>query len=266
MDQQLLTPDVDEDQAHDIAEVEGDPQPVTAGRLPRLRFRRIVAGAPIVGFTGVNGAGKSLLMHSENIADLAEGRRVISTTPIVSPWGNSEPLLSLRQLLELRDCTVAIDEVAAVFSSRGTQSLPDEVSTFLQSMRHQKVTLRWAAPAWARADKQLREVTQVCVNVLPMVKYRVPGEFWPKARFILAGALDCTTVGVDNVPEKVIARRIYLPKKLPAFGRYDHEADVSRIGWERRSGQCVDCGGTIPAERCTPDRHLALGIDLRVSR
>lgn len=226
------------------------------------RFRRIVANAPIVGFTGVNGAGKSLLMHSENVADLARGRRVVSTTPIRSPWGNSEPLLSLRQLLELENCIVSIDEVAAVFPSSGGE-LPFEVNLFLQGMRHQGsegVILRWAAPAWSRAAKQLREVTQVCVSVSPLLRYRVADDFWPKARFVMAGALDCTSVKLDDDPTKVLARRIYRTKALPGFGMYDHKAVISRIGWPKSIDVCADCGGRTKPIYCTPERHHELGI------
>lgn len=227
------------------------------------RFRRIVENAPIVGFTGVNGAGKSLLMHSENVADLARGRRVYSTTPIRSPWGNSEPLRSLRQLLELENCIVSIDEVAAVFPSSGGGELPFEVNLFLQGMRHQGeqgVILRWAAPAWSRAAKQLREVTQVCVTVTPLMRYRVADDFWPKARLVMAGALDCTSVKLDDDPTKVIARRIYRTKALPGFGMYDHKATISRIGWPKAIDVCADCGGRTKTIYCTPERHDELGI------
>lgn len=234
--------------------------PAVPPKFPR--YRPCAPGAPVVGYTGINGAGKSLLAISDCLKEMSEGRKVVSTTPITSPWGDSEPLASLRQLLDLRDCTVFIDEVSVVFSSRGTGSLPDAVVTFLQSMRHQGVTLKWAAPSWSRADIILREVTQVSVNVLPLGRRRVKDSFWPRPIFVGAAALDVSSVGVDETPEKVVwgSRRVYVPSRLPGWGRYDSEAEVSRIGWERQGGVCIDCGGVLPRVNCSPERHVEMKI------
>lgn len=233
---------------------------------PRFpRYRTIAAKAPVVGYTGPNGVGKTLLAVSDCIVDMRAGRPVFSTVPVSSPWGSSEPILSLRQLLEIRNATILIDEVSVVFSSRMTGSLPDEVSTFLQTMRHQGVTLRWTAPAWLRADIQLRECTQVSVAAFALGKYTPKGKFWPTPRLVGAAAFDMTTVKLDAIPEKVIrgSRRVYRPKHLPGWGAYDSEADVSRIGWVRQGRVCVDCGGAVRQEACSPERHTALGIGVR---
>lgn len=245
------------DDSPEPGDTDHDPRPV----LPRKRYRPLVDGAPVVGFTGVNGAGKTLVAVSEAIHDLRQGRRVISTVPIDWHGLRSEPLLSLRQLLELRDCTVLIDEVSVIFSSSASGTLPDDVVTFLQSMRHQRVTLRWTTPAWMNADVQLRRVTQVLVGCHPLMRYRVPGDFWPKPRIIMAGALDTVGIPVDATPERVVGRRVWIPKRLPGWGAYDSEAEVSRIGWHRQERICVDCGGTKRPEPCSPDRHRRLGID-----
>lgn len=242
-----------------------EPRAVTpqAERAAPLRWSGIVSDAPVVGFVGPNGAGKTLVAVSEALRDLSVGRRVVSTVPVVSPWGSSEPLRSLRQLLDLEDTTVLIDEVSVVFSSRATNGLPDEVVTFLQSMRHQRVTMRWTAPAWARCDVILRETTQVVVNVHPLLKFTRPGSFWPTPRLVLCGAMDTTSVGTDKDPDRVMRRRVYRPTSLPGWGAYDSEHQVSRIGWGRPQSACVDCGGKTPAIVCTPARHVELGIAAR---
>lgn len=227
---------------------------------PALRWRGIIADAPVVGFTGPNGAGKTLVAVSEAIADLATGRTVVSTVPIASLWGSSLPLLSLRQLLDLEHTTVLIDEVSVVLSSRATGGLPPEVETFLQSMRHQDVTLRWTAPSWARADVILREVTQVAVNVHPLLRYTRPGAFWPTPRLVMAGAMDTTSVATDAVPERVMRRRVWRPRAMPGWGAYDSEHRVSRIGWPRQQAVCADCGGKTKVVYCSPERHADLGI------
>jgi len=223
------------------------------------RYSSIVTGCPVVGYTGPNGVGKTLVAVSDGIEDMRAGRKLVSTVPVSSPWGDSEPLLSLRQLLELRDCTLLVDEVAAVFSSRDGV-LPYEVEIFLQSMRHQGVTLRWTAPAWARANILLREVTQVSVPVFRIG--RIGKGFWPRPLLVGAAAMDVTGLKLDQTPEKVMfgSRRLWVPQRLPGWGRYDSEANVSRIGWPRQNGRCPDCGGTVRAEACTVERHEHLGI------
>lgn len=246
------------------ASVEAVPPPAVARRWPRL-YRSIVTNAPVVGYTGPNGAGKTLAAVSDACDDMRQGRPVFSTVAIDSPWGKSMPILSLRQLLDIRDATILVDEVASVFSSRATGTLPDEVVTFLQSMRHQGVTFRWTAPAWARADILVREVTQVSVPVFPLVRRRVPGEFWPQTVVMGAAAMDVTGLPVDKAPTKVVfgSRRIWVSSRMPGFGAYQTRADVSRIGWARQGGRCVDCGGAVRAEPCSVERHEHLGIDVR---
>src|SRR3712207_430130 len=89
------------DPVTDPLEVLAAPLPVRSSRRARAtpRGSDIVAGVPIAGFTGINGAGKTLLAVHSAIHDIAGGREVYSTVPITSPWGNSIPLTSLRQLL-----------------------------------------------------------------------------------------------------------------------------------------------------------------------
>lgn len=240
-----------------------DTTPGQVRNFPRT-YSSLVDGCPVVGYTGANGAGKTLVAVSDACRDLSLGRPVYSTVHIDSPWGSSQPIKSLRQLLDIHDATILIDEVATVFSSRSTGSLPDEVVTFLQSMRHQGVTFRWTAPAWARAELLVREVTQVSVGVFGVGKLKVKGSFWRRPILVAASAFDVTTLAVDKSPEKPMfgKKRLYVPKMLPGWGRYDSLADVSRIGWQLQGGKCVDCGGGRKAELCTVDRHELLGIDV----
>lgn len=229
------------------------------GRKPRKPS--FIAGAPIVGFTGPNGAGKTLIAVTCAINDdLANGRPVFSTVDIRSPWGDSTRLTSMRQLLELRDCTVLIDEIAAIFSSRDSLQIPREFDVFLQTLRHRGVTFRWTAPAWKRADVRVREITQVSVGVRNLGHILKKGQFWPTPITILAGALDATGVGVDETPEKILKRRIFIPQRLSGWGAYETLADTPRIGHGTISTVCVDCGGSVPRPSCDDDRHSTLGL------
>ncbi|MDM7856667.1 hypothetical protein [Cellulomonas alba] len=191
---------------------------------------------------------------------MKRGREVYSTVPIKSEHGESKEIRSLRHLLELRDCTVLIDEIAVVFSSRDSMLIPREFDVFLQTLRHSGVTLRWTAPAFARADVRVREVTQAVVGVHALGKRKVAGEFWPRPVTILCGVLDTTSIPVDGTPEKVLKRRVFLPTRLSGWGAYDTHADTPRIGHPPTGGACVDCGGTTRREACTPERHAALDL------
>lgn len=220
----------------------------------------LIDGCPIVGFTGPNGAGKTLVAVSEAIEDMKRGRRVVSTVQITSEFGESEPLRTFPQLLALEDCTVLLDEVSVIFSSRGSLALPAEVEVWLQTLRHRNVTVRWTAPGWMRADTMLRGVTQVLVSCQPLGKKRSPGQFWPRPLVILAAAMDVYSIPQDATPEKILKRRVYIPQRLGGWGAYDTMADTPRVGQPRTGGHCPDCGGTRAAAKCSTDRHRELGL------
>lgn len=223
------------------------------------RIVDLANGVPIAGFTGVNGAGKTLLLVNSAIADMAKGREVYSTVAIKSEYGISHPILSLRQLLELHDCTLILDEVSSIFSARTTQSLPGEIITLLHSLRHRNITVRWSAPEWMRADTNLRGVTQGLVNVWPMAKVRDESP-WPRPRFIMAGLMDTSIGKADATPTKVLRRRFVLPKRLPAWGAYDTMADTPLLGRRHEGGTCPDCGGSKERPKHSEKRHQELGI------
>lgn len=230
-------------------------------RLPR--GSDIVAGVPIAGFVGVNGAGKTTLAVQSALHDMARGRDVYSTLPISSPWGDSKPIVSLRQLLHLRNATVLLDEVSVIFSSRSTQSLPADVVAFLQVLRHKELTLRWTAPAWMRCDNLLREVTQAVVNVVPVrlpFTRRSSVDPWPRPQFVLAGLLDTSTGAADAMPETALRRRFYRPLGLESIGTFDTHADTPLLGRHLQSGRCVDCGGTRTVPAHNRARHVELGL------
>ena len=220
----------------------------------------LAAGVPVCGFTGVNGAGKTLLACESAISDMSKGRTVYSTVQIDSPYGRTEPIRSLRQLLELTDCTVLFDEVAVIFSSRATGSLPNEVVALLQTLRHRKLTVRWTAPAWMRCDNLLRDVTQGLVNVSPMLRVMEADNPWPRPRLVAAGLLDTSTGKTDETPTKVLRRRLFRPNRLASWGAYDTHADTPMLGQHLQSGICVDCGGSRTRPKHDKARHEALEL------
>lgn len=232
--------------------------------LRRLRSRDLARGVPICGFTGVNGAGKTTLAAQSIIHDLALGRRVLSTVHVASPFDfgrpSTEPILSLRQLLEVRDSTLFLDDVAVIFSSRSTASLPPEIVALLQTLRHHGNTVRWTAPGWMRCDNLIREVTQGLVNVWPVARKSDGETPWPRPRFVFAGLMDTSTGKTDETPTKVLRRRILVPTMLESWGAFDTHADTPLLGSHLQSGVCVDCGGSRTREKHSKDRHIALGL------
>lgn len=232
---------------------------MAAQPLTRPRARDVAEGIPIVGFTGINGAGKTLLAVESAIADMRRGRRVYSTVPISSPWGDSLPIRSLRELLELRDCTILLDEVSAVFPSSATVSLPEEVKLMLHTVRHRDNLVRWTAPEWMRADINLRIATQALVSVRPLLR-KHDGSFWPRPRLLQVGVLDTSVGKVDETPTSVRRRRFVIPTRLTAWGAYDTHADTPMLGFARSQGVCPDCGGTITRPKHSKERHDALAL------
>lgn len=226
----------------------------------------IARGVPITGFTGINGAGKTLLAVHCAILDMIAGRPVYSTVPVrytdpkTGVLYESRPITSLRQLLTLEDATILLDDVSVIFSSRQTGSLPAPIVTLLQTVRHRRLTVFWTAPGWMRADVLLRSVTQALVSVRPWLQFAQKDTPWPQPRLVAAGLLDTTTDKIDAAPTRVLRRRIYRPGKLLSWGSYDTHADTPLLGHAHLTGSCVDCGGGIERPKHTQKRHEELGI------
>lgn len=222
--------------------------------------RDILAGVPIAGVTGINGAGKTLWAVDAAIKAMKKGRPVYSTVPIDCAWGKSFPIVSLRQLVELHDCLVLLDEVSVIFSSRTSASLPNEVQVLLQTARHRKITIIWTAPAWQRCDVMLREVTQAVLSVSPLLRKGDGQTPWPTPRLTLAGLLDTSSGKTDATPTKVLRRALARPVKMDSFGAYDTHADTPLLGLHLQTGVCMDCGGSMVRPKHDKARHELLGL------
>lgn len=225
-----------------------------AGRTSRRQ-------APIHAYIGANGSGKSLAMVHDTLPSLQAGRRVLSTVRLLDPMTGQphaayERLTDWQQIMEAEHCDVLFDEVVGIASARESQGMPVQVANLLVQLRRRDVVLRWSAPAWARADKIIRETTQavtVCKGYLGKPDKDSPRLWTPRRlfRWRTYAAIDFDQASQNQI-EKVHssgAAWFWGPNSL-AFASYDTLDSVERVGDVLDSGRCVHCGGRRSVPRC----------------
>ena len=248
--------------------------------------------SPISGYTGANGSGKSLVCALDTMPDLAAGVPVLSTMRFLD-WENPRPCddpacgcdkglegrhraahpcylpwTDWDQLMDLSFGVAIADEIMGVASATDRSDLPQRVMKRMQKMRHFDITFRWTGPAWARADKTLRELTQsvtVCVG-----DRKVPAEdqrrAWRQARRVTADSYDVQQM-VDFREQSrsrlglVGRQRLWVPK-CDARLAYDTFDRVFEVG-SAEGGRCDDCGRRIRQEYCKCHREEPSGTDGR---
>lgn len=228
-----------------------------AGRMNRRQ-------TPIHAYIGANGGGKSLAMVHDTLPSLDAGRKVLSTVRLLdSRTGEShpayEPLTDWGQLLEAEHCDVLFDEVVGIASARESQGMPVQVANLLVQLRRRDVVLRWSAPAWARADKIIRETTQavtVCSGYLGKRVKDSPRLWAPKRLFKWStyDALDFDQASTGQIEKQPHGSTSWFwGVNSRAFASYDTFDSVERVGEVLDSGRCVHCGGRRVIPRCSCD-------------
>lgn len=168
------------------------------------------------------------------------------------------------QLLGWRDGDVLMDEVQGVASSREIASMPVQVANFLMQLRRRNIALRWSTPAWGRADKIIREVTQgvtLASAFLPARPRRSDGppRLWAERRVIVARTYDPTKLDefeahrADRIPTEGWAA-YWRPGMLAEIG-YDTYDAVTALGWANDAGLCMVCGGKRSHPACSCADH-----------
>lgn len=153
---------------------------------------------PITAFFGVNGSGKSLSAVAFALSDLRKtGRPLVTNID-----GISEEHVFYTDVKDLPDilpvmgsCNLIIDEAGAQFASRDAARNKAFEAT-CQQLRKLDARLMWTAPAYARADKILREVTLQAVLCTPLITRRREGNVWNSTRLVLQKSFDVSRV--DN--------------------------------------------------------------------
>lgn len=153
-------------------EVAGLPAPGSLLRPdnPALRTRGILRrrSAPIMGYVGLNGQGKTFSMIRDTLLSLALGRRVLSTVTILDPSTGLPHLLferfvSWEQLHDFRDGDVLMDEITGIMDARD-QGMPKHVRRLLPQMRRANVMVRWTGIDFDNTDRRLRQLSQAVVR------------------------------------------------------------------------------------------------------
>jgi hypothetical protein len=173
-----------------------------------------------------------------------------------------DPFTDWQQLLDAENCDVLMDEVTGVGSSRESQSMPAPVANKLVQLRRADVVVRWSAPAWARADKIIRECSQAVVFSQGYMPKASGDEdrMWRNRRMFKWATYDAA-----DFEEFTAGKREQLGAMQtdwhwgpgsPVFGAYDTYDAVSSIGSVTDTGSCYRCGGTRRRPKCScPDQH-----------
>lgn len=228
-------------------------------------------GVPIHAYVGENGGGKSLAMVHDTLPSLDAGRHVLSTVKLLdSDTGQAhscyEPLTEWHQLLHAEHCDVLMDEIVGIAGSRESQGMPVQIANLLVQLRRRDVVLRWTAPAWARADKIIRETTQavtVCRGFLAKMPEPDPDSedeqrLWKQRRLFKWRTFDAANYEQFTLGtlERVGAMQVswFWGPSSRAFASYDTLDAVEQIGHVMDSGRCAVCGGRRRVQECScPD-------------
>jgi hypothetical protein len=186
--------------------------------------------------------------------------RVLSTVRIYNDVTGKlhefyEQLTDWRQLDGLEHAVLVLDEITGVAHSRESSSLPSDISNRLMQMRKCDVSVLWSAPAWARAEKIIREVTKaitVCVGGYPS---RQPGTLWKANRRFLIRTYSTVDFDEWSAGKKTnlvpLAEESWWGPGSRVFNLYRTKQAVTRIGHANEAGICVNCGGTRRRAACS---------------
>lgn len=177
------------------------------------------------------------------------------------------PFRSYTQLLTFTDGDVLMDEVTGLASSRESQGMPPQVANLLVQLRRRNVTLSWTTPAWGRADKIIREVTQLCTLTSAFLPRRVKTAaggvpvLWRQRRLFWAQSYDGQTFDEFDAHRASagdvdpIIRALYWGPGSRMFAAYDTFDAVTSLGWASEAGMCINCGGKRMGRKCDCSDH-----------
>jgi len=218
---------------------------------------------------GPNGAGKTLCAIERYVRPaLARGVPVVSTCHIDHPLASV--LTDYRDIPELYGCVLLLDEITSCFPSRESGKMPPQLGRKLDQLRKAKVRVIWTAPAWGRADKMLRQVTQEVVVCRGLIGTRpkdphtgeVDQEGWRENHLFIWRAYPVQQVeefSLTDVSESKGKKRTrktwgqvyWRGEKSEAAKLYNSMEGVNLLSHLDDFGNCFDCGGRRDRPRCS---------------
>lgn len=248
------------------------------------------AGGSIHGYIGANGAGKSLVCALDTMQDLDDGVPVLSTMRFLD-WRNPRPCEDAECLFPeehakghqaAHPCWVpwqswddfmafswgiaVADEINGVAASADHSNLPKRVAKKLHEMRRGEIIYRWTAPAWARADLRIREVTTMVTVCVGMRKHAAADG---RRRYRQAHLVKAVTYNVEEITDFNVQSRQNFDEvgkqflhvlKTPARLVYDTFAPVLMVGrGSEVGGRCDVCGKRTREEYCKGHPELEAG-------
>lgn len=177
------------------------------------------------------------------------------------------PLRDLRQFLTWKDGDILCDEVQGLFNSRESSAMPSQVLTMMMQLRRLNVSLSWSVPAWGRADKVLREQTQLVTMMTASLPVRAPAtadglpRLWHQRRLFHARSYDPSCMDefeahramAEDVHPEIIA--FYWGPGSTMFKAYDTLDSVASLGYASDTGMCMTCTGKRKTTMCVCDDH-----------
>jgi len=190
--------------------------------------------------------------------------RVLSTVRLIDPETGKlheryERFDDWRLLEHLEHAVLLLDEITGVAHSRDGASLPHNIQHQIQMMRKGDVRVIWSAPHWDRAEKLIREVTQVitiCEGDLPD---RGSQGLWKANRRFLYRSyatedFDEWSAGKLVKLKPLVRQYVWGPGSI-GFRLYNTKQKVTSIGHSNDAGVCVQCGGLRRRQECGCDDY-----------
>jgi len=257
----------------------------------RSRMKR--NSAPIHAYVGLNGAGKTLTAILDCIPFIESGMSILSSVRILD-YNNPRPcddptctfpshpnhqashpqwipLKDFTQILHAKNCVILLDEIQGIMSSRDYSTLPTPILNKLMQFRRDNCVIKYTCPFFGRADKALREVTQVVTLCTPYIsKTRKSAEgappiLWKERFFIFARTYAAELLdefdarGADLGTMRPRVFQLYFRPWTIAQKAYDTYETVLSIGATDSMGSCMTCGGKRTQQKCSCE-HTAKGV------
>lgn len=203
----------------------------------------------IEGFVGMNGSGKTAYAVADAIQRTDRTKNLLySNIRIDHPA--YRPLTSIAQFSDIHHCHILLDEVNAIFPSRNTLGLPQEMQLLISSLRHKDITLAWTSPSPSHADINLRRVSQTITSSKAVLQVYGDGASWPNTKWSFFNQYDirqATNEDEDLTFFPVIRRGFLRLKSLP-LSAYDTHESVDVLNDHLI---CSECGGFLKKKYCS---------------